>query len=144
MMKRIQALAAAAAMSLASSVWADVAVIVNVKNQNTYTGVEQDLIQRIYLGKASQFPDGTKATPYDLSKGDASRQLFVQEVIGKTPSQLHAYWSRRIFSGKQQPPRSLDDAEAMKAAVAADESAIGYIKSTAVDASVAVLFTIED
>ena len=143
-MKRIQALAVAAAVTLSSSVWADVAVIVNVKNQNTYTGVDQELVQRIYLGKASQFPDGTKATPYDLEKGDASRQQFVEQVLQKTPSQLHAYWSRRIFSGKQQPPRAMDDADAMKAAVAADESAIGYIKASAVDASVAVLFTIKD
>ncbi|ASP37726.1 phosphate ABC transporter substrate-binding protein [Bacterioplanes sanyensis] len=143
-MKGIQAFTTAALLTLSSVLWADVAVIVNVKNPNTYTGVDQALVQRIYLGKASQFPDGSTATPYDLEKGDPSRQQFVREVLQKSPSQLHAYWSRRIFSGKQQPPRSMDDAEAMKAAVAADESAIGYIKASAVDASVAVLFTIED
>lgn len=143
-MKLIQALGMTALLSLSAASWADIAVIVNLKNNNTYTGIDVDLIERIYLGKANQFPDGTSAVPYDLAKGDSVRDKFGRKILNKTPSQLHAYWSRSIFSGKKQPPRVAEDAEAMKAAVAADLNAIGYINAYAVDASVAVLYTIKD
>lgn len=143
-MKFIKALGMTTLLSLSAASWADIAVIVNLKNNNTYTGIDADLIERIYLGKASKFPDGTAAVPYDLAKGDSVREKFGHKILNKNPSQLHAYWSRSIFAGKKQPPREVGDADAMKAAVAADLNAIGYINAYAVDASVAVLYTIKD
>ncbi|MFC3679243.1 phosphate ABC transporter substrate-binding protein [Bacterioplanoides pacificum] len=143
-MKLIKALGLAAAMSLSMVAQADIAIIVNLKNQNTYTGIDTDLVSRIYLGKANKFPDGSSAVPYNLAKGDDIRDRFTRSVLNKTPSQLHSYWSRQIFAGKKQPPRDVADAAAMKKAIAEDLNGIGYINSLDVDTSVAVLHTIKD
>lgn len=118
---------------------AEVVVIVSVNNPNTYTGLEKDEIKRIFLGKGSNFPDGSKAIAYDLPKGDEKRAEFSRRYLGKTESQLNSYWSRRVFAGKQQPPRRTESSADMKAKVAASKNAIGYIDSHDVDPSVVVV-----
>lgn len=118
---------------------AEVVVIVSVNNPNTYTGLEQDEIERIFLGKTSKFPDGSKAVAYDLPKGNEQRDQFSRRYLGKSESQLNSYWSRRVFAGKQQPPKRVDNVAAMKAKVSGNKNAIGYIDSKDVDPTVVVI-----
>lgn len=116
---------------------AEVAVIVNSSNANA-TMSNSD-ISRIFLGKSSKFPDGSAASPLDQSNGSSVRQEFNDKVLGKSESQLKSYWSRLIFTGKGTPPKQLGDDAAVKAAVAADANAIGFIDSASVDGSVKVV-----
>lgn len=126
------------ALSCASlSATAEVAVIVNSSNANA-TMSSSD-ISRIFLGKSSKFPNGSQASAVDQNDGSAARSEFNDKVLSKTASQLKSYWSRLIFTGKGTPPKQLDNDAAVKAAVASDPSAIGYINSSAVDASVKVV-----
>ena len=118
---------------------AEVVVSVSINNPNTYTGLEEDEIKRIFLGKSGNFPDGSKAIAYDLPKGDKARMEFSQRYLDKTESQLNSYWSRRVFAGKQQPPKRVKDSTEMKAKVAASKHAVGYINSFDVDPSVVVI-----
>jgi ABC-type phosphate transport system substrate-binding protein len=53
---------------------------------------------------------------------------------------MKAYWSQLTFTGKAQPPRQVSGDAAVKAAVADNPSAIGYISDGAVDGSVKVVF----
>jgi ABC-type phosphate transport system substrate-binding protein len=116
---------------------AEVAVIVNSSNANA-TMSNSD-ISRIFLGKSSKFPDGSAASAIDQNAGNATRQEFNDKVLGKSESQLKSYWSRLIFTGKGSPPKQLGDDAAVKAAVAADANAIGFIDSASVDGSVKVV-----
>ncbi|WP_215395884.1 phosphate ABC transporter substrate-binding protein [Rheinheimera oceanensis] len=121
---------------LSGSAVADIAVVVNPANTNA---VSADDLNRLFLGRASSFADGSKATPLNMAEGKAARDEFDSKVLNRSAAQLKAYWSKLVFTGKGTPPKELADDAAVKAAVAADSSAIGYISSSSVDSSVKVV-----
>jgi ABC-type phosphate transport system substrate-binding protein len=123
---------------LSGAVAADIAVVVHPANTNT---VSADELNRLFLGRASSFGDGGKATPFNLAEGLAARDEFDTKVLSRSAAQLKAYWSKLVFTGKGTPPKELADDAEVKAAVASDTSAIGYISSASVDDSVRVVAT---
>ena len=124
------------ATALTANAAAEVAVIVHPGNSASLSKAE---VERIYLGKLNEFPAGGAGTAFNLPEGDTTRTEFDQDVVGKSPSQLKAFWSKQLFTGKGTPPEALSDAAAMKAKVSSDPSAIGYIDASAVDDSVRVI-----
>lgn len=122
----------------ATPVLAEIAVVVNPANSNAVSG---DDINRFFLGKAASFSDGTKAVPLNQNEGAAARDEFDSKVLNRSAAQLKAYWSKLVFTGKGTPPKELADDAAVKAAVAAEAGAIGYISSGSVDSSVKVIAT---
>jgi len=116
---------------------AETAVIVSANNGNA--SIDADTISRIFLGKTSSFPDGSQAVPIDQNEGSAARNSFTDTVLGKNASQLKAYWSRLIFTGKGTPPKEAGDDAAVKALIAANPNMIGYVDASAVDGSVKVV-----
>jgi len=124
--------------SLSFATQAEIAVIVNPANANA---VSADDLNRLFLGRASSFSDGVKATPINIAEGQAARDEFDSKVLNRSSAQLKAYWSKLVFTGKGTPPKELADDAAVKAAVASDSSAIGYISSASVDGSVKVVAT---
>jgi ABC-type phosphate transport system substrate-binding protein len=126
-------------MFSANFVYAETAVIVSSSNANA--SLDSDTVSRIYLGKSSNFPSGDQAVPVDQSEGSATRDAFNGSVLGKSSSQLKAYWSRLIFTGKGTPPKEVGDDAAVKKLVAANPNMIGYIDSAAVDDTVKVVLT---
>ena len=117
-------------------VQAEISVIVNPANANA---VSADELSRLFLGRSSNFADGSKAIPLNLAEGQASRDEFDSKVLNRSSAQLKAYWSKLVFTGKGTPPKELADDAAVKAAVAANASTIGYISSASVDGSVKVV-----
>lgn len=136
-MKVLKIALLAATLSV-SSAWADISVVVNPANTNA---VSADDLNRLFLGRASSFADGSKATPLNMAEGQAARDEFDNKVLSRSSAQLKAYWSKLVFTGKGTPPKELADDAAVKAAVAADSTAIGYISSASVDGSVKVVAT---
>lgn len=126
-------------MFSANIAYAETAVIVSSANANS--AMDSNVISRIYLGKSSSFPSGDQAIPVDQNEGSATRDAFNDSVLGKNSSQLKAYWSRLIFTGKGTPPKEVGDDAAVKNLVAANPNMIGYIDSAAVDDTVKVVLT---
>jgi ABC-type phosphate transport system substrate-binding protein len=122
-----------------ASTYAETAIIVSKSNANT--SMDSSTVSRIYLGKLSKFSNGEPAVPVDQSEGSATRDAFNGSVLGKSSSQLKAYWSRLIFTGKGTPPKEVGDDAAVKKLVAANPNMIGYIDSAAVDDTVKVVLT---
>lgn len=117
---------------------ADIAVIVNPSAGVDAASKEE--IARLFLNKTTNIK-GVSLTPIDQTEGNATRDAFYQKVADKTASQLNAYWSRLIFTGKGQPPEAVaDDAEAVQM-VSEDPGSIGYVDASAVNGSVKVIFT---
>jgi len=124
---------------LASSVAiAETAIIVNSANASS---MDINTVSRIFLGKSSSFPSGDQAIPVDQNEGSATRDAFNDSVLGKNASQLKAYWSRLIFTGKGTPPKEVGDDAAVKKLVANNPNMIGYIDSATIDDSVKVVLT---
>ncbi|MDK2778429.1 MAG: phosphate ABC transporter substrate-binding protein [Pseudomonadota bacterium] len=131
-------IAIALSLVFSAAAYAETAVIVSASNGNGT--LDQDTIARIFLGKTSKFPDGSQAIPVDQNEGSAVRDAFNDAVLGKSSSQLKAYWSRLIFTGKGTPPKESGSDADITALVAKNPNLIGYVDSAAVDASVKVVY----
>ncbi|WP_255857449.1 phosphate ABC transporter substrate-binding protein [Bacterioplanoides sp. SCSIO 12839] len=118
--------------------YAEISVIVSSNNHND--SLDKDNISRVFLGKTKNFPDGSQAVPVDQKAGSSARESFNTNVLGKSSSQLKAYWSRLIFTGKGTPPKESGDDLAVKKLVAENPNLIGYVNSETVDGSVKVVY----
>ncbi|WP_166421821.1 phosphate ABC transporter substrate-binding protein [Pseudoalteromonas sp. Z1A8] len=126
------------ALSLCSiNVFAEVAVIINPSNVSS---VDADTIKKIYLGKSKSFSNGDKVNPVNQD-GTSVTDEFNDKVVGKSSSQLNAYWSKLIFTGKGTPPEKLASDQAVIDFVSANNNAIGYIDSSKVSDKVKVIAT---
>jgi ABC-type phosphate transport system substrate-binding protein len=127
-------LSAALGLALPGRAASDVIVIVSVQSQ--VTTMTPDQVAALFLGKIAALPDGTKLAPLNQLEGAPIRDEFYSRVVGKTPSQVKAFWSKMIFSGKGQPPAELNDDTAVRKNVAAHPGTVGYIDRANLDATV--------
>ena len=116
--------------------WAEVAVIVHPSVSATASVKD---ISRVFLGKSKSLPGGHKVKPVGQSVGSTAREEFNKKVLKKSNSQLKSYWSKRIFTGKGQPPKALGSDADVIAKVSSDPGSIGYISKDSVTDSVKVL-----
>ena len=117
---------------------ASVAVIVNSGNG---AAIDEGDISRIFLGKIKKFSTGDKITLVNLKYKQETRNEFEKKVLKKSASQVKAYWSKLMFSGKGKPPKELASDKDILAFVAANPGAIGYVAEGSVDGSVKVVKT---
>ena len=139
-MKRIQKIAMRISLALgllAGTGLANAELALIVHPSNALTSISATDVGRIYLGKARSFPSGGRVKPVDQATGSTQRAEFYQMYTGMTEAQAKSHWSKLMFSGKGQPPAEIPGGDdAVKAAVAGDSAAIGYIDASAVDSSV--------
>lgn len=133
MHKQLKALAAATIFAAALPALAEVVVVVNPKAAEA--SMTKDQIAQFFLGKSSTM------TPIDQPEDAPVRAEFYKKVTDKEASQAKALWSKLVFTGKATMPKEVANSAAVKAAVAANPKAIGYIEKSAVDASVKVVFS---
>jgi len=116
---------------------ADVVAVVSAKS--VVTTLTKAQLTDIFLGKVNRFPNGAQAVPIDQPEGSAARDEFYAKFAGKSASQIKAFWSKIIFTGRGQPPKEVADSLEMKKRINENPSAIGYIEENMVDASVKVV-----
>lgn len=123
---------------ISNSVCAEVVVIVHPSNSSS---LDSSAISRIFTGKAKSFPGGSKAIPINQAESSSATGEFNDKVLKKSSSQLKAYWSKLVFTGKGTPPKAVgNDAEVIQL-VANNPNIIGYVSSSAVNDSVKVVAT---
>jgi len=115
--------------------FAEVAVIVNPANTNQ---LDANAIKKIYLGKSKSFDDGVKVNPVNQDGNNVADE-FNDKVVGKSGSQLNAYWSKLVFTGKGTPPEKLSNDQAVIDFVSSNTDGIGYIDSAKITDSVKVV-----
>ena len=140
MKNRALVLPAALMIAASSSVYAEIAVVVNPGV--AFADMTEDDISRLFLGKTKNFPNGETAIPINQDEGAASRDKFNETVVKKNASQLKAYWSQLVFTGKGTPPKDGGKDADVKKLIAANPNMIGYIDAGAVDASMKVVFKV--
>lgn len=122
-----------------TATYADVVVIVHPSNNNSFAKEE---IEALFMVKKSSFADGAKASAYYLSADDPVRHQFDEKILGKSSSQLKAYWSKLVFTGKGTPPPELGNSAEAVAKVASDANGIAYVDKALVKDNVKVVFTL--
>jgi ABC-type phosphate transport system substrate-binding protein len=133
MNKLLNAVLAAAILGATVPAMAEVVVVVNPKAAEATMTKEQ--VAQFFLGKSSAM------TPVDQPEDAPIRGEFYKKVTDKDASQAKALWSKLVFTGKATMPKEVANSAAVKALVAGNPKAIGYMEKSAVDASVKVVFT---
>ena len=100
-------------------------IIITNKSVDETQLTKQD-IQKIFLGKESQWPDNTKIHVVNL-KNDDIHKAFLKEYIGRSATQYKNWWKKMLFTGKGDPPQEFDSVEELVEFVAKTKGAIGYI-----------------
>ncbi|WP_111413370.1 phosphate ABC transporter substrate-binding protein [Billgrantia lactosivorans] len=119
-------------VGLASSLALADAVVV-VSAQSPVSTLTRSELADIYLGRTNRFHGGQPAMPVDQRENSPAYVAFYRNYLGQTPAQIKMHWSRLIFTGRGQPPRSLADHQAMADFVAGQATAIGYLDDAYVD-----------
>jgi ABC-type phosphate transport system substrate-binding protein len=114
-------------------------VVAVVSSRSPITALTKNQIVDIFLGKRTLFPDGTSAIPIDQIEGSATRDAFYVRFAGMSPAQVKSFWSRIIFTGRGQPPRSVATGADTKNLLASNPNAIGYVEERLVDSSLRVV-----
>ncbi len=136
--QRLSLLGCALVLSLACKpVCAELVIV--VARDNPLTRLDRAELADIYLGRLSRFPDGGRAVPIDQREGAAARDEFYSDYLGQSPAQIKAHWSKLIFTGRGQPPRSLPNGPAMVEFVAGNPEAIGYVDSQHINSDVRIV-----
>lgn len=117
---------------------ADVAVVVHPTNDSTF---DEGTIKKIFLGKTKSYTNGRSAILISPSNTDIAVEEFNSKVLGKSNSQVKAYWSKILFTGKGTPPQEMDSNGAVISSVASNPDAIGYVDVSAVTSDVKVVAT---
>lgn len=100
-------------------------VVVVAKGSDIET-LDDQYVANIFLARTTRFPNGSRAMPIEL-KGNPLRSRFYQEISGKTPNQLYAYWTTLVFTGKGKPPRSYSNAEELQKKLLSHQGSITYL-----------------
>jgi len=138
-------LAAALAMALTAAAAENptgVDAIAVVVGRSSFVGeVDRDGLRELYLRRQRVWPNGAPVIPVNLPAGHALREEFSRLVLGRSSRDLVSYWNGRYFDGIR-PPIVLPSAAAVRAYVAAEPAAIGYVPIGEVDETCRILLRV--
>jgi ABC-type phosphate transport system substrate-binding protein len=117
----------------------DIAIITNINNDNLQISHSEAI--NIFMGRYRRFSDGSKAIPID---NDSIKNMFYMQLVNKSPSEIKAYWATLIFSGRTQPPKSMEDTSKVINTVKQEPQAIAYIPANQVNNKVKVLLILRE
>ncbi len=116
--------------------FADMAVIVHPENTSTF---DPAIIKKIFLGKKDKFTNGQIAIPMNVAESQPSYDAFNDKIIGKSRTQINAYWARLVFTGKGEMPKILPSDSDIISTVSVNQGAISYVDSSSVTDKVKVV-----
>jgi ABC-type phosphate transport system substrate-binding protein len=126
-----------AVLGLASVVaQAEIAVVVHPSNAAAVDGTS---LSRIFLGKAKNFSGGGQAVAINQAESSPITEEFNSKVLKKSGSQLKAYWSKLVFTGKGTPPKALSSDAEVISFVSSNPNSIGYVDAASVTGAVKVV-----
>lgn len=133
-MNKFRLIAGAAALVLACNAHAGAVVVASGSKAGA---MDAEAVKRVFLGREATVGGAPAQVIYQ--KGGPTRGAFDSGVLGKAGAELTTYWSRLIFTGKAKAPTEVGSDAEVKAKLAANPGAIGYVSDGAVDGSVKVL-----
>ncbi len=119
----------------------EISVIVSKKAQ--ISTISTNDISKIFLSKTKRLPNGEIAQTVELDDENVKSE-FYQQISKKNQKQLRAYWATMIFTGKGQPPKSINSIEELYRYLEQNQNAISYVDSSFVDSTkIKVLYVIK-
>lgn len=97
-------------------------------------------VVNVFFGRNRQFFNGIEAQPVDMPDASPERARFYNGLVGKDLSEVNAYWSRQVFSGRMQPPPKVNTTEEVLKWVVSHPGGIGFVELSKADARVRVVY----
>ena len=101
--------------------------VVIVNTANPTTTLSRDAVARIFLKRATVWPNGKSATPVDLADTSAVRAAFSKAVLSRDVAAVKGFWQGAIFSGRAVPPAERPSEAAVVDFVRSNPYAVGYV-----------------
>lgn len=114
-------------------------IVVVVSKDSDIEALDNQQVANIFLARTRMFPNGNKAVPIEL-KNNEIRNRFYNEISGKTASQLNAYWTTLVFTGKGKPPKSLSNSDKLILQLLDQPGAISYVLDNQVNEKMKVVY----
>ena len=135
---RLLMVAGVFAVLLAGEVRAELVVVVNARSG--VAALTRNEVVNIFFGRYRQFFNGVEAQPVDLVDAHPDRTRFYKALVDKDISEVNAYWSRQVFSGRAPPPSKVATPEEVLKWVVSHPGGIGVIDLAKADARVRVVY----
>ncbi len=123
------------------AVMAELVVVVNARSG--VAAMTRNEVINVFFGRNRQFFNGLEAMPVDLEDSHPKRLQLYKTLVGKDLSEINAYWSRQIFTGRMQAPPRLESTEEVLKWVAARPGGIGFVELSRADARVRVVYELK-
>ncbi len=117
---------------------AELVVVVNARCG--VAAMTRNEVINIFFGRNRQFFNAVEAQPVDLADSHPDRERFYAGLVGKDLSEVNAYWSRQVFSGRMRPPPKVASPEEVLKWVVSHPGGIGFIELSKADARVRVVY----
>jgi ABC-type phosphate transport system substrate-binding protein len=131
------ALAASLALAAAPAVAEPIAVIVNKDNPRSGLTVQE--VRSMFLGRRTEWPDGTPAQPFDLPPAAPGRAVFIEAVAGMKPERFAEQWVDQQVRGAGNALKVAASPGAAVKLVAKFRGGIAFVPLSAVTSAVKVL-----
>lgn len=112
---------------------ADIVMIIN--KSNAVSTISYQDIQNIYLGKKTTWESGKRIVPI-IQDNPNVHDSFTKQILKKNSQQYATYWKKALFTGAGLPPKAVDGNGEIKALIAGNKDAVGYISADALDSTV--------
>lgn len=119
--------------------WANAEVVVVVSPKSPITEISRLELADVYLGRLTRLGNGQPVVPIDQAQRTDAHEEFYAEYLGRSAAAIKAHWARLIFTGRGQPPKSVQNDHAVIDRLVQNPNAIGYLNRQAVDDRVRVL-----
>ena len=100
--------------------------------------IKQRDLQRIYLGKQTQWKDDTSIVPVMLKSGPLYDE-FIEGYLDRSVQRFVTYWRQMVFTGKGIPPKSFASESDLVDFVARTPGAVGFASTSSVTTEVRVI-----
>ena len=118
---------------------AQAGIVVVVSKNSDLGGLTRNEVRQIFNGQLNRVGE-ISVKPLDLPVAASQREVFYQQVMGKSVEQMKSYWARMIFTGRGMPPREVSSDREMTLLVGSDRKFIGYMDEADVTSDLKVVF----
>ncbi|RJG17208.1 hypothetical protein D4A39_10760 [Alcanivorax profundi] len=119
--------------------FAQAGIVVVVSKNSDLGGLTRNEVRQIFNGQLNRVGE-ISVKPLDLPVAASHREVFYQQVMGKSVEQMKSYWARMIFTGRGMPPREVSSDREMTLLVGSDRKFIGYMDEADVTSDLKVVF----
>jgi len=125
-----------ASVSPISAVAADLVIIGN--SGILENAIDHKDVQRIFLGKQTQWEDDITIVPVMLKSGPLHDE-FIERYVERSVPRFVTYWRQMVFTGKGIPPKLFGSETELIGFVASTPGSVGFVSARAEMSGVKVL-----